>query len=351
MITKENYREYPAINYSMLSTLDKNPRDVNEPRQMTSDGITFGDVLDILLTQSEEKFNEEYIILTHAAEKPVGQLGEFIDELYRQHKKNDEKIEWADGIPVLNEYLIKDSYNIVGFKRDSQPKVVDRLLSEGLAYLNFLTSSENKKIITQEMYLNVLKAVQTLDSNQFTGGYWCNFYNHNLEEREVLFQVPILFKVDLDFLVERENHPDGKALFDILDFNHKEKTIQPIDLKSTSDYISQFPTSFLKWRYYLQAAYYSYGLSQVYPEYTILPFKFIVISSQQVTKPIIYQCSKEDLKVGEFGGINKITNRKVKGWRQLIEDYLWHKQNDLWEYPREVYEKDGVIELDMLKYE
>lgn len=339
LITNENYREYPAISYSKLSKVSKNPKSCLDNSEINNRGITFGDVLDILLTQNEEKFYEEYLILTSSEDKPTGQLGDFIDELYRQHKKNDVKINWDIDIPILDEYLIKDSYNIVGFKRDSQPKVVDRLLTEGLRYLRFLTSSENKKVIAYEVYKSVLKAKETLLNHEFTKEFWDNLD----EDVKILYQEPIQFHINDDL--------EGKALLDILIINHKLKVIQPIDLKSTGEYLSKFPSNFLKYQYYLQASYYSYGLKIIYPDYTILPFRFIVISQLQLDQPLIYQCTEDDLKTGEFGGINKITNTRVKGWRQLIEDYLWHKEKDFWEYPKEVYEKHGVIELNMLKYE
>lgn len=117
------------------------------------------------------------------------------------------------------------------------------------------------------------------------------------------------------------------------------------------DYINTFPVSFLKWRYDLQAAFYSEALRQQYPGYKVMNFKFIVISSLQLKKPLIYKCTDTDLLVGKHGGMNTFNNRKIKGYEQLMDDYVWHSENNLWEYPREVYERNGEVDLNVLKYE
>ena len=315
MLTLQNYREYPAIHYSLLSKIATDPSNLEFNND--NDGITFGDALDILLTQSEEEFDKRYAVAK--VDKPTGQMGEFVEALYKL-KKFDE------------------AYETVGFKRDSLEKVVDRFSLEGADYHDFLQMAEGKKIISYEMYKDVLKAINTLKIHDFTSVY----FNEPREGVEIKYQVPILFKVDGN---------ECKALLDVLVIDHEKKLIYPIDLKSTGEYINMFPSSFLKWKYYLQASFYSYGVKQLYPDYTVDNFKFIVISSQQLTKPLVYTCTDEDLLVGEKGGLNRFTNKKVKGWRQLYEDYLWHLNNDLWEYPKEVYENNGEIELGVLEYE
>lgn len=317
MLTKDNYRKYPAIHYSLLSKLSKDPKGVLSEEKDFSDGITFGDALDILLTQGEKEFEEKYCVCK--VDKPTGQMGDFVDAFYK----------------------LKDSnlaYEVAGFKRDSITKVLGRFAKEGEDYYNFLVQSEGKQVISYEMYMKVLDAISTLKSHPFTEVY----FDKPRKGIEIKYQVPLLFKID---------DSEGKCLLDILVIDHEKKIIYPLDLKSMGDYVNTFPASFMKWNYYLQASFYTYGLKQLYPDYTIDNFKFIVISSLQLNKPLIYKCSDEDLLVGELGGVNKITNKKIKGWRQLYEDYLWHLNNNLWEYPREVYENNGEVELGMFKYE
>lgn len=326
MLTKENYREYPAINYSYLSKLATDPSTVNKEHKVEGDGVTFGDVLDILLTQGQEEFDRQYIVAT--IERPVGQMGEFVDILYQ---------EFQDDIDEAGEI----AYEKVGFKRDSWEKVQKRFEKEGKDYFHFLLESTGKKVIDPETLMKVHKAIDTLKNHEFTWSYFSEKVDpiKNVEE---LYQLPIEFDL---------KGYKCKSLLDKVIIDHINKTIQPLDIKTMSDYVSTFSISFQKWKYYLQAAFYTEGLKQKYPDYEIKPFKFIVISSQQLDKPLVYTCTDHDLLVGKLGGINTFTNRKVKGFEQLIDDYIWHLSNDLWEYPREVYEKNGEIELGVYRYE
>lgn len=318
MLTKENYREYPAINYSLLSKLSRDPSVALKDEKITGDGITFGDVLDILLTQGQEEFDKKYFIAN--IERPIGQMGDFVC-LYQQYKNAE------------------IAYKKVGFKRDSLEKILDRFEIEGRDYYNFLCKIDYKTPISAEMLMKVNQAINTLKTHPFTKDllYQLQSNNYHFEQ-----QLPLLFNA---------RDKECKGLLDRVNIDHSAKTIQPLDIKTMSDYVSSFPTSFIKWNYHLQAAFYTEALKQKYPDYEIKPFKFIVISSQQLNKPLIYTCTDNDLLVGKLGGINTYTNRKVKGYEQLIDDYIWHLENDLWEYPREVYKRNGEVDLDVFKYE
>jgi hypothetical protein len=108
-----------------------------------------------------------------------------------------------------------------------------------------------------------------------------------------------------------------------------------------------------KWRYYLQAAYYYDGLNwriknhDEVDDYQMLPFEFVVISSKNLHNPLVYQTTENDLSVGRNGGKLSYNDREVRGWIQLIKDLKWHERNNKWSYPREVYESEGKVELDI----
>jgi hypothetical protein len=322
MLTKDNYREYPAINYSLLSKLSRDPSAVLAEEKDFSDGIMFGDALDILLTQGQEEFDKKYIVAK--VERPTGQMGDFVDAYYKSHD-------------------IKEAYNIVGFKRDSLEKVYERFLKEGSEYLQFLCESEGKKVISAEMLMKVNQAINTLKTHQFTKEYFdYSIGTSNMIWFEKYHQLPLSFNV---------KDKECKGLLDMVFVNHGNKIVIPVDIKSMGDYVNSFPTNFQKWNYHIQAAFYTEALKQKYPDYEIKPFRFIVISSLQLNKPLIYTCTDNDLLVGKLGGVNTYTNRKVKGYEQLIDDYIWHSENNLWDYPREVYERNGEVDLDVFKYE
>lgn len=195
MITKETYRDYPAIHYSLLSKVSRDPTTALSENKDFSDGMMFGDALDILLTQSQEEFDKRYIVA--AVERPTGQMGDFIDAYY---KFGDEEI----------------AYNNVGFKRDSLSKVLHRFEDEGRDYYHFLHQCEGKKVIPVEMLMKVNEAINTLKTHPFTREY----FDYNIGTSDMIWfekhhQFPILFKV---------KDIECKALLDKVFINHTHKS-------------------------------------------------------------------------------------------------------------------------------
>lgn len=188
-------------------------------------------------------------------------------------------------------------------------------------------------------------------SNEFTHRYFVSFD----ENVEIISQVPIYFDyMDLEC----------KGLLDGILINHREKTIQPYDLKSTGKSVYEFEKWLPIYGYHRQAAFYSIGLREWISEkaakaraigtpnlgdYEVLPFKFIVVESKLSSKTpaIIYEMSDDDMLAGLEGGIPKGHKRHIKGINELIEDYKWHKENDKWLLRREFYEADGVKQTNI----
>ncbi len=85
-----------------------------------------------------------------------------------------------------------------------------------------------------------------------------------------------------------------RCMFDRIIVDHYNKTVQPIDLKTTGKAEEKFEDSVLHWNYYIQANMYTYILAHIlssdeyYKDFTILPFKFIVINKFTRT-PIIWK--------------------------------------------------------------
>lgn len=318
MLKREEYRGYSAIHYSLLSKLSYSPSSVLSEEKDFSDGILFGDILDILLTQGEEEFEKKYIL--NSIKRPTGQLGDFIDEYFK-----------------LGSFEI--AYQNVGIKRDSIQKMIERFEEDGKEYYDLLLEIKNtgKTLISYDFYMKVKATAENLKNHTFTKKY----FDKN-SKYKILFQVPLLFKVD---------DIECKCLLDLLIIDDENKKIYPLDLKSTGDYVNNFKSNFIKWNYYLQASFYTEGVIQNYPDYSVDNFKFIVISSLEINKPLIYKCSDNDLLCGKKGGKLLPFNKKIKGYEELIRDYKWHIENDLWEYPREIYENEGEVELDIFEYE
>jgi len=138
-----------------------------------------------------------------------------------------------------------------------------------------------------------------------------------------------------------------------IDAKTKNKTIQPIDIKTTGKHVSNFNDSFFGFRYDIQASLYNQGLCDFvyrkdskYYGYSILPFLFIVESTKYIGTPLIYSVEPNVLMASE-NGISGHTGVYYQGWRELLERLLWHKSNNAWDYTREQYENEGVVDIHL----
>lgn len=320
-MTEQEYRQYPAINYSSLAKLDRNPASFLSPEQEQSDAMTFGSVLDCLLT-SKSTFEDRFLV-ARGVDTPTGQLLTYTTRLAQIGRLDDE--------------AHADAAAVTASAKFTPAKMREQFEAKGMEYYKFLMSSKDKTVVPLQMYDIALVAEGTLKTHAFTSKWFSAGF-----EQELLNQKAILFTVA---------GQQCKALLDIIKIDHMDKIIYPRDLKSTSDYASGWAvSSFIKWRYDLQAAFYTEAVKQWaavhYPDYKVANFGFVVISSAQPTKPFNYLCSANDLKVGKEGGITSY-GRKIKGYEQLIDDLLWHQDKGLWDYSREIYESNGELLINM----
>lgn len=322
-MTEKEYRDYPAINYSLLKKLEYAPKTALVSAPIESDGILAGSVLDCLMTDTKENFEKRFVVASEAI-TPQPQVLNFSKRLSVLGTDSEE-----------NKRKAYEECNIQKLKFES---FVEKWEKEGREYYNFLKRTEGKQVVDPFTYKACLDGAEVLRNHSFTS----KWFKAGFDE-EVLFQTPIIFNAAPSY--------EGKALLDIIKIDHMEKVIYPKDLKSMSDYLSSFlPVSFVKYRYDLQAAYYTEAVNQWrdknYPGYTVANFGFIVLSFNELNSPLLFNCSDRDLLCGRSGGTTK-TGRVVRGWEALVSDYIWHKENDLWDYPRAVYQNKGVLTTEM----
>ena len=282
---------------------------------------------DLLSDVPEEEIKQKYIVEPET--KPSGQLGIFIDNYFRTKDK-------------------ELAYKVAEFKRDSLDKVLTRLEIEGKEYWDFLQNSNEKIILTKEQYDNAYKVFFSIKSNPFT---------KKQLEPEGLVDV---FK-QLEIYWNYKGTP-CKALLDMIVFDNSHQKFYIKDFKTTGFHISEFPKSFLRFRYDLQAAFYADAVywycenfkdekgNYPYANYTLGDFTFIVESTKYIGTPLIYRCNELDLHCGKYGGTGK-DGREYKGYKQLLNELLWHIKNDEWEYSKEAIENDGVVEINAFKEE
>lgn len=187
----------------------------------------------------------------------------------------------------------------------------------------------NKQILAEDEYQLVLRLRNKVLSNAQLRRYFIKE-----QHTEILFQCPLYFT--------HTNGLDCKVLIDGIVIDHKEKTVQPYDLKSTIKSVYDFHgEGFYTYGYYIQAALYDEALVRFFKSedvtcdhplrkeltfavmqgYKLKHFEFVVVTKKDDREPaLIYQVSPESMHVFKQG---------TNGIYQLLDDLKWHLVNDV----------------------
>lgn len=333
----KEYFASPRVSNSMLGMM-QNPRLVKlkkeNPELEDNDKkhLRIGSAVDCLLT-SPERFDRDFKVLD--VNRPYGLLGKFVIKLPPGLDYNS---------PVE---LYEEAYVHAGYKMNIEYAI--RRFWESEDAVNFYNASINTPkgviILSKEEMSTSEKCVELIGINPDTRRY---FVSEDPDE-ELFHQVPIYFEYQ---------GVECKALLDGILVNHKERYVQPFDLKTIGKSVYEFPQSFLQ-GYYRQAAFYQEAvwmanspvekyLTEEPVGYTLRNFIFIVVETgayAQYHPAVIYQTSKKDLRVGLEGGT--INGKIVHGVNKLLDDYKWHTSNNYWDMPRELFENKSTLKLDV----
>jgi hypothetical protein len=338
--TEKEYRAHPAINFSSLSDLDTSPglylRNRSKKSKHDGDKIYFhiGSALDCLITDSEEEFNKQFVIGT--VDAPSGMMLNFCDTYIHS------KIDGLSDQDAQHQAYQKSGYRI------SKARVWEECNKGiGIQYINEKLEAYPATYLSREDGNLVKRMYESINSNPKVVYY---FRDKNIKGIERKFQFPILFNAC---------GAEAKALLDLLFIDHNEKKVYPIDLKTTGKRVEEFNKSFVSFKYYLQAAYYSEAVRQWmqtqtmigvhdYSDYTIENFQFVVVSKKGYGIPLIFKTTDHDLHCGRHGGVVKGLDYK-RGYEQLIDDLQWHKANNYWDTSRELFESSHTITLDIFE--
>jgi len=341
----DKIKEYFAskrISNSLLGALS-NPRWVkmkmDNPDAEDEDKKHFrvGSALDCLLT-SNGVFDDEFTVVDVV--RPYGYMAKFVECL---------PSELTPESPIDH---YREAYDKAGYKMKIE-RVIDSFWTNPTAveYYNAVRSSKSgKTILSKDEYDVVIQCRDKILANSFTHKYFVN----NDPNIELIHQLPIYFNY--------KNH-ECKALLDGVYINHREKYIQPFDLKTIGKSIYDFPTSFVQFGYYRQAAFYTealanyrikdrkeQGLSDI-SGYLIKDFIFIVVESKLGSSypAIIYKTSDSDIDAGLYGGYKG--EKYYKGVDKLLEAYDYHNFTQQWDLPMELFENEGCITLNVFTNE
>ena len=299
-----------GINQSLLKTINFLPSSIDEDTSLfyeEKECLVYGNLVDCLLTDPDNFNNKFYE--DDLPEKPPATIMSFVHELI------------SFGIKDLTEDCLKDNLDRLDYQKNwKESTKIDYLLNKSttVPYFNMVLKSEGKQIITPEE-LSISKLVaDNLLNHKHTFEY---FRAEEFEQQKILkgkWENFIIYGTLDRYNIDKWN-----------------KTIQPFDIKTTSDYTTNFYKSFKRFKYYYQDIIYTELLKQNYPDYTILPFKFIVESIKYPGLPLVYGINEES---------RFIAKSKVSESFDLLK---WHIDNNVWDVPKDVYINNGYFEIEI----
>ena len=160
-------------------------------------------------------------------------------------------------------------------------------------YYRSLADANGRTVIDSNTYTDITRCCDALKTSVATKFYFNNdAFDTNIEK---VYQLK--FKATF-------NDIDYRCMPDLLIVNHENKTILPIDLKTSSHEEWDFPKSFVQWNYQIQARLYWRIIERnikndaYFKDFTLLDYLFIVVNRKTIT-PLVWNF--DDTKT--YGGI------------------------------------------------
>lgn len=337
-ITEAEYRAIPAISYSKIASFIK-----DGPKALIAAPITDnkylqeGSLLDTMLTEPEN-LNIKFLI------KDLDNITDYIkstvERLFAKYpaKNSLKDISSTDILKVLNEVNFYTAWKDI--------TRINKIIDDGSSYFKLLKESLGKTIMSTETYEKVQMAVQVLNTHPSLSKYIvANPFNDKIE---IASQTK--FSIDL-------NGYKVKCMFDRVYIDHENKTILPIDFKKSSYEEETFETTFIMWKYYIQALLYKRILQKVitlddyFKDFEILPFSFIVINLNTLN-PIMWVVRDEKAICEQLYKAKLLHSPSFDSLYVTMNDIQWHLDTNIFNCSRETYTKQSIrdIKLDNIQH-
>jgi len=310
-----------SISYSKLSDFDRNGA-ISLIRRTSVDnaGAKLGSIVDDLLFLDKSAFDERYYLFD--GEKPSATLGLLVDIILKNYVE----------IPPLEEVQhIAETNNFWTNIKKPDLYLAKFNIPEFWDYLKAMFAISNRTIITTSEFNSAMELVEILRTHKYSKDILDNDFDNYYQ---------VKFEYDYKGFKVR-------GIIDILSIDHNNKRVIMTDLKTGKNPSIEFEDSFIKWRYYFQAALYVRAFEEVCKaldlgNYTLEPFQFLYVSRADKT-PLLFKMTDKWLKAA-FEGF-RIGKYVFRGIDELVDDIYWCWKNKEYNIPKHVVEANGVVEL------
>jgi len=339
MLDRTNYNNINAINYSTLSKLHKHPRLLIAEPSAPHPGQVMGSLIDCLMLTPDE-FDEKFYV--SAAKTPSESMFNLLNEYL---------LIAGEGYYPINEEHVRTANSTVKLGGNWKIDTVIAKFKEACEiFLSEKQTAGNRLVADTQTVDRASRLVTSATTNKFVN----EIMNPSGENGLIASQLAIVFYTR--FL------PDQlfKGLLDRLVIDVEKSKIIINDVKYDSGEMLAFIQSFTHWNYHLQVAMYRQAIEALLIDERAdcsvqavkdllfeaknyeIEFNFIVLSEN--FEPMIYRTTTSDYALGLYGGT--LSNGiKKKGIIQLSNEYLRHKESNFYDYPLDIYDNKGIVQL------
>lgn len=277
-VDESTYRNDKALSYSTLSRYERegfNNLDKLFDRIETP-SLVFGSAVDALITGGTEEFNNSFMVADFPPlSDSMVQLVKAVFSLCKE--------KFQDIRDISND-LILTAIQDISWNNHWKPATrATKIKEDGEYYYRLLYLAGDKTILDTGTYDDVAKTVSKLRNSDSTRFYFeeDSPFDDNIER---LYQLK--FRTELDGIAYR-------CMADELIVFHKEKTVVPVDLKTSSKTEWDFYKSFVEWMYHIQARLYWRIIRKVmdsdpyFKDFKLADYKFIVANRRTLT-PLVW---------------------------------------------------------------
>lgn len=310
-IPESEYHAHPAWNHSKISEYATKGfscmATIRDPKA-PSTSMEFGSLFDSIVTRGKATM-DEYVVsdtVPTPAEKAV------LDKLLTMTD-----VPFYD-IPSST---MEEAINACDYQRRWNYKTQLEHISVFSSYYDI--KAKGRKIISSQDWNDALEMYREFRKDEYIN----SLFGHGEKDGiEYIYQPQFLTKMRLDDLTEA----DVRIMFDLLKVDHNNKTVQPVDLKTSAQPAYDFAENFIRFRYDIQASMYSDVLRDImdrtdeYKDYIILPYVFVDISRSDKV-PVSYAYDQTD--PSQVDGLS-FKDYHYKGWKALLAEMIHYEEEN-----------------------
>lgn len=275
-VSEEQYREDPALSYSLISKFDRDGfSKLNTLMEKTdSPSLFFGSQVDTWITEGEDAYNAKYTVYDVPLVKES--VKNVVEKLFEENK---DTFNTLDKIPIV--YIMAITH-CMGFQPNWKPETrVKTILEQGAEYYKALFKIQGKTIVSTEDKDIVRQTVTALKTNPASSMYFSDADDFLTREYQLKFKSVF-------------DNIEFKCMADLLVTDHHNKIVIPVDLKTSSNPEWDFYDSFVKWNYSMQARLYwkiirdNMDKDEYFKDFVLTDYRFVVVNKNTLT-PLVWE--------------------------------------------------------------